>query len=350
MESRHNHVRGRRLQRGWSQAELASRAGISRTAVSAIESHRLVPSVAAALSLSTGLNCSVEELFGAPSDPGAEPVWAWPPPSEPCRYWRAEVGGRSLIYPAETEGLIGIPHDGLFRDGRMGETRWALPHDTLVVASCDPAASLLATEFSRSTGLRVLVLVRSSEKALDLLGQGLVHAAGLHLSTRGKPDQNQKLVLKKLGVGFRLLRVARWEEGIALSPGLGATSVRAVLHSRVRWVGRESGSGARQCLDRLLPSHRVPLRLARDHRSVAEAVRGGWADAGICLRLVSEEAGVRFLPVEKEIYELCYSAQTEGDPRIRALVHLLRQKAYRELIGGLPGYDVAEMGQVAPVV
>lgn len=269
MESRHNHVRDRRLQRGWSQAELASRAGISRTAVSAIESHRLVTSVAAALSLATGLNCSVEELFGAPLDPGAEPVWAWPPPNEPCRYWRAEVGGRSVIYPAETEGLIGIPHDGLFRDGGMEETRSALPEDTLVVASCDPAASLLATEFSRSTGLRMLVLVRSSEKALDLLGQGLVHAAGLHLSTRGEPDQNQKLVLKKLGVGFRLLRVARWEEGIALSPVLSARSVRAVLNSQVRWVGRESGSGARQCLDRLLPGHRAPRRLARDHRSVA---------------------------------------------------------------------------------
>jgi hypothetical protein len=54
--------------------------------------------------------------------------------------------------------------------------------------------------------------------------------------------------------------------------------------------------------------------------------------------------------VEEEIYELCYLAQAEGDPRIRALVHLLRQKAYRELIAGLPGYDVAEMGQVVPVV
>ncbi len=350
MESRHNHVRDRRLQRGWPQAELANKAGISRSAVSAIESYRLVPSVAAALSLATGLNCSVEELFGSPSVPGAEPIWAWPPPSEPCRYWRAEVAGRGLIYPAETEGLIGIPHDGLFRDGRMGDTRSVLPEGTLVVASCDPAASLLATEFSRFTGLRMLVLVRSSEQALDLLGQGLVHVAGLHLSTREKQDQNQKLVLKKLGAGFRLLRVARWEEGIALSSGLGARSVRGVLNSQARWIGRESGSGARQCLDRLLPRHRAPRRLARDHRSVAEAVRGGWADAGICLRLVSEEAGVRFLPVEEEIYELCYSTQGEGDPRIRALVHLLRQKAYRELIGGLPGYHVAEMGQVVSVV
>src|SRR4051794_29327800 len=59
-----NRVKSHRLKRGWSQAELAHRAGISRTAVSAIEVNRLVPSVAAALSLANALDCSVEELFG----------------------------------------------------------------------------------------------------------------------------------------------------------------------------------------------------------------------------------------------------------------------------------------------
>ena len=341
-------LRARRLDHGWSQAELASRSGISRTAVSAIEGDRLVPSVAAALSLAQALDCSVEELFGLSSNPGGESVLAWPPSRDPCRYWRAEVGGRNLIYPAESEGLGVVPHDGLFRQGVMREIRPVSPVDTLVVASCDPAASLLASEFARFTGLRMLVLVRSSGKALDLLGQGLVHVAGIHLSTRGHPDRNVKTVLKKLGSGFHLLWGARWEEGIALAPGLSARSVRAVLRSRLRWVGRETGSGARQCLDRLMPHRQAPRHEARDHRSVAEAVRDGWADAGICLRLTSEEAGVGFLPVEEEIYELCYPARAEADPRIRALIHLMRQRAYRELIGGLPGYDVSEMGRVKP--
>jgi DNA-binding XRE family transcriptional regulator len=44
-----NRVRPYRESRGWSQAELARRAGISRAAVSAIEVNRLVPSVTAAL-------------------------------------------------------------------------------------------------------------------------------------------------------------------------------------------------------------------------------------------------------------------------------------------------------------
>ena len=58
-----NRVKALRLGRGWSQAELAQRAGISRAAVSAIEIERLVPSVAAALALAEAFGCRVDALF-----------------------------------------------------------------------------------------------------------------------------------------------------------------------------------------------------------------------------------------------------------------------------------------------
>src|SRR5438128_7709196 len=94
-------VRQRRTAKGWSQAELARRAGISRAAVSAIEVNRLVPSVAAALALATALDGTVEDLFGAARPAPGGPTWAWPARREPCRFWRASVGGRTLIYPVE---------------------------------------------------------------------------------------------------------------------------------------------------------------------------------------------------------------------------------------------------------
>src|SRR6516165_3214216 len=106
-EQRRNQVKTRRLGRGWSQAELAQRAGISRAAVSAIEVQRLVPSVAAALALAAALGCSVEELFGA----RGEPAWAWPPPDGPCRYWQARVGDRTFLYPAEPTAAGVVRHD-----------------------------------------------------------------------------------------------------------------------------------------------------------------------------------------------------------------------------------------------
>ena len=53
-----------RSARGWSQAELARVSAVSRTEISAIETGRLVPSVAVALKLAAVLGESVETLFG----------------------------------------------------------------------------------------------------------------------------------------------------------------------------------------------------------------------------------------------------------------------------------------------
>src|SRR5260221_1685254 len=95
-----NNVKALRLARGWSQAELAQRAGISRAAVSAIEIERLVPSVAAALSLAGAFGCRVDGLFSLNGGSDAKPVWAWPPGGESCRFWHAEIGGATPMDPS----------------------------------------------------------------------------------------------------------------------------------------------------------------------------------------------------------------------------------------------------------
>src|SRR5262245_27160392 len=213
-----NLVKASRQQRGWSQAELARRAGISRAAVSAIEVDRLVPSVAAALSLAAALGCTVEDLFGLAARGQAEPEWAWPPAVTPCRYWLAQVRGRALRYPVEATAAGVVAHDGVFHDGSFAARGDVDGTATLVLACCDPAAGLLAGEAARATGFRLLVLPRSSRQAVSLLGQGLVHAAGVHFATDDEPDGNARTVRGTLGAGYRLLRVARWQEGLSVAP------------------------------------------------------------------------------------------------------------------------------------
>ena len=325
-----NRVREHREKRGWSQDELAQRAALSRAGVSAIETGRLVPSASAALSLASALGCRVEDLFRLDRPADAPPVasWAWPPRREPCRYWKAEVGGRLWLYPAEATPSGVLPHDGIARDGTFSEPGDLEPSSTLVVATCDPAVSLLADELRRS-GVRLLPLPRSSRAALSLLGDGLVHAAGLHLAPAdASSDGNVAAVRERLGPGYRLLRVARWEEGLCVAPALGLSSVRSALAAGLRWVGREEGSGARQCLDELLGDRRPPRRIAADHRGVADAVRHGWADLGVCLRLPAEESGLDFLDVRRESYDLCFPSAFESDPRIGALIAAVRSPAY----------------------
>jgi molybdate-binding protein/DNA-binding XRE family transcriptional regulator len=338
-----NDLRRRRASCGWSQQELARRSGLSRAEISAIETGRLIPSTVTALALAAALECHVEDLFRL-GGRGAD--WAWPPGSEPCRYWQAEVGASRKLYPAEPTESVMMPHDGVYRGGSFRGEAEADPERTLVMACCDPAAGLLAAALARAAKVRLIALPRSSRTALALLGQGQVHVAGVHLATADLPRGNAAIVRRELGSGYNLLRVARWEEGIAAAPRLRLSSVGKAVGAHLRWVGREHGSGARQCFDEILGDRCPPRRFASSHRGVAEAVRSGWADAGVCLRLVSEEAGLDFLRVREEAYDLCFPERWEGDRRIQALLDVVRSPSYRKALGELPGYNSAETGEL----
>src|SRR5512144_1556149 len=58
-----NRLKEIRVQKGFSQSELAGRAGITRQAVSSIESNLYLPTTAVALRLASVLCCRVEDLF-----------------------------------------------------------------------------------------------------------------------------------------------------------------------------------------------------------------------------------------------------------------------------------------------
>jgi len=351
-----NRVQEYRTARGWSQDELARRTNLSRAAVSAIEIRRVVPSTAAALALGAAFGCRVEDLFtlGIATTRAAELTWAWPTTSEPRRFWRAAVGDRMLTYPVERTFLGTLPCDGIERAGAREAHAQADPERTLVVAGCDPAVGLLATKLAREADVRTLPLIRSSHRALELLRSGLVHIAGIHLEDHEAPGGNERAVCELLGSGHTLLRIARWQEGVALAPGLGIRTIRQAVAANLRWVGREPGSGARRCLDSIMKDH-LPLpkgfhRVAADHTGVVETIRTGWAQAGVCVRLPAAEAGLDFLVAREENYDLCYRSDLEHDPRIRALVRAVRSPSFRRSVDELPGYDPSETGAVVPVI
>jgi putative transcriptional regulator len=58
-----NRVREAREARGWTQAELANRIGVSRKTVNTVENGVFVPSTVVALKLAAALGTSVEALF-----------------------------------------------------------------------------------------------------------------------------------------------------------------------------------------------------------------------------------------------------------------------------------------------
>lgn len=341
-----NHVKRLREALGWSQETLAEKAGISRSGLSAIEACRLVPSVVAALAVSRALNCSVEMLFGMATDLPAEVAWAFPPIENQRRFWQARVGQQLLAYPVEDSNQDLTWHDGVADEGQLFRIPGDLPENTLVIASCDPAARLLAAEYTERTRFRLLILRRGSGEALKLLNAGLVHAAGIHLSHGSQNSQNRAAAKKQLKGDFQLVHVARWEEGLAMRTDLKARKSNELLSQKLRWIGREEGSGARQCLDEVLAGRVAPKWEALDHSGVVNAILSGWADVGPCVRLSADEGGLKFISVRHEDCDLCFPTAYESDPRILALLQTLRSTMFRARLAELPGYDTKRTGEL----
>ncbi|MHB8457746.1 MAG: helix-turn-helix transcriptional regulator, partial [Acidimicrobiales bacterium] len=94
-----------RLARGLSQGDLARTAGVTRQAISGIESGRWSPSLDVALSLARALDSTVEGLFGSAAEPppvsGRLAVLADPPPqnAEAGRLLLADVAGEVVAFP-----------------------------------------------------------------------------------------------------------------------------------------------------------------------------------------------------------------------------------------------------------
>src|SRR5262245_31935729 len=338
-----------RQRRGWSQAHLAQESGVSRAEISAIETGRLVPSVAVALRLAAAMRESVESIFGG--TPVSAPLpWAWQPASaDDHRVWRATVGGKLLAYPAEPTAAGMIPHDGTIAGHRFEVvTPHARPERTLVIAGCDPLVGLLVQELAEHHGIRVLPLQRSSSDALDLLRRGLVHVAGVHWTDDPGHGANDDIVRTRLGTGYSLLHQLRWDAGIAVMPDRRERSARALLQANIRWVNREEGSAARHAFDRLLAAGRRPKgygRVVYDHRSVAATVSSGWAEAGFCVRPAAAEIRLGFIPLQREAYELCVSEAMLDDPRVMALGATLRSRRYRQLVSDIPGCTSNDTGE-----
>jgi molybdate-binding protein/transcriptional regulator with XRE-family HTH domain len=342
-----NRIAGARKELGWSQQRLAQSSGVSRAEVSAVETMRQSPSTATALRLASALGTRVEELFTLSPEPhDHSPSWAWTSARGHGRFWEAQVGGRRLRFPVEPTSLGSLPHDGCFDPTGVTHAAWASPDRTLVIAGCDPSVGLLAAELARRDGIRLVALTRGSAEALELLNRGLVHAAGVHWSDPSGGDANAAIVAKVVGEGCRLVHVTRWQEGIALETSLRVRSATSIARAKLRWIAREQGSGARHVLDRLLGARRARFRHeARDHRAVTLAIRAGYAQAGITVKLAAEEAGLNFVALQQEDYELCYREELRDTEPLIALRAALERTELRRLTRDLPGLDVARMGE-----
>lgn len=346
-------IRRLREQRGLAQQVLAAQIGLSRQGLSAIEAGRAVPGVDVALRLARALDVSVEELFSqaAPTlEVEADGV------QEGARLAVARLDGRWVGQPLGDDAMR-VAADAIALTGGDGpqvvellRTRAELA-ETVLVAGCAAALGMLADRLNTRPGPgRFVWLSRSSTAALQALAGRQVHVAGVHLVDAHTGEANAADVRRLVPGGpVALVTLARWQVGLVVrrDAAVRIGSAADLARPGLRVVGREVGAGAQLLLERTLQAQGLAGTThlqVRGHGEVARAVALGAADVGVASQDAALAAGLAFVPLAEERYDLAIPRPLLDDPRLLRLLDVMISAPFRRELAAL-GYDPTPAGQ-----
>lgn len=231
------------------------------------------------------------------------------------------------VVPAEPLPIIGGSHDPLLQ--------WALAESRAGLA----------------------ILPEGSEAGYRRFLAGGVIAAAIHFHALDDPDADANIVVvarEAVLYDAVLIGFARRDQGLLVASGnpLGLSSLTEAVRRRVRIAARPDGAGAQQLVHALLrrdgigPSELRPTLIAPTGPDIAQAIRADHADCGVATRAVAAAAGLEFIPLAAERFDLLMRQRDSYRPPLQALLGLLRSPRFAERAAELGGLDVSMAGTV----
>ena len=173
----------------------------------------------------------------------------------------------------------------------------------------------------------------------------LVHFGGIHFSALGDKKENYTYLLNQIGSGYSLCKYALWNSGIAYNSSENK-SLSSLLESKVRWIGREEGTGSKLCQDLVLPKKKEPKQTCKDHKSVVNLISQGFIDAGISQEYIAKKENLKLFTVRKEIFELCYPTNLENSFEVKKFLEIIRSHNYRDTLNKQTNYNTKNTGEI----
>jgi putative molybdopterin biosynthesis protein len=213
----------------------------------------------------------------------------------------------------------------------------------------------------RESGSALASLNEGTMGGVDRLTRGEVLATAVHfhgdeLSGSANGDPNVAAVRAIPGLHDAVLvGVARREQGLLVASGnpKKLESLRDVLATGATIAVRQRGAGAQLLLEELLA--RLSASVQDLNRlqppcltgpDLAAAIRAGNADCGIATRAAAHAAGLNFVPLLWESFDLLMRQRSFFRPSMQALIGFLGSKRLKQRADELLGYDAAQAGQI----
>ena len=213
----------------------------------------------------------------------------------------------------------------------------------------------------RESGSGLASLAEGTARGVDRLQRGEVIAAAIHFHSEAIPnvaagDANIAAVRAMPGLHDAVLvGLIRREQGLLLARGNPKQlhNLPDVLSAGAQMAVRQPGAGAQMLLDVLLTRAGAgPKALRRleppclTGPDLAAAIRTGKADCGIATRAAAKSAGLDFVPLLWENFDLLMRQRSYFRPQMQALIGFIGQKRLKQRAAELTGYDPAPAGQI----
>lgn len=209
----------------------------------------------------------------------------------------------------------------------------------------------------RESGCGLAILAEGSEAGLQRLQSGELVAAGIHLhALEGNIDANLEALRTRPALhDTALIAFARREAGILVAPRnpLRLTGLKDIARTRARMATRPQGTGAQLFLQALLFQAKIggdeiafektPSPTGAD---VAQAIKAGRADCGIAARAVANGAGLDFIPLIQERFDLVVRQRDYFRPPMQTLVTFFHSPTFAARAKEIGGYDISDIGVV----
>lgn len=224
----------------------------------------------------------------------------------------------------------------------------------ILAGSHDPLLEWAA----RSCGCGLALLAEGSLAGLERLARDQAMIAAIHLHGAEGDDETANpaaLAARADLADAVLIGFARREQGLLVAPGnpLGLAGLADAAGKRARFALRQRGAGAQQLLERLLAAGRAgvadlaalpaPFATGAD---LAAAIRAGEADCGLASRSAARAAGLDFVALVWERFDLALRRRSYFEPGPQRLFELLRSRDFARQAERMGGYDVAGAGAV----
>ena len=210
----------------------------------------------------------------------------------------------------------------------------------------------------RESGSGLATLALGSEAGLSRFTAGETVTAAIHLHALEDVNADANVATLRDRNDLHdvvMIAFCRREQGFLTAPGnpLKLESIDEIKKRRARIAMRPKGAGAQLLLLALL--HRADVSLEQlstvtpicpTGPDIAQAIRAGRADIGIATRAVANAAGLDFIPITWEPFDLVMHQRDYFRPPLQALLGFMHAPELASRARELGGYDLGTAGSV----